>query len=186
MSKRTLVTATLVSLAVLSLSNIANAAANGFYVGGQLGYGNTNYSEPGVSIDKTGLAGRASVGYQFCPNLAGELGYTKFNNTKGKSEGESVTLKQHAFDLTAKGMLPFGNGFNAYGVLGAAWMRADAKSEDGKQNRSRILPTFGIGLSYDITPQLPVDISWRRIQKIGSTDLKSADLYSVGVSYHFG
>lgn len=183
MLKRTLVTAALTGLAALTLGTAANAATNGFYVGGQLGYGDSHYSsQDGANIDKTGMAGRVSLGYQFSPNFASEFGYTKFSNIKVKADDGRTSFKQYAYDLTGKGMLPFGNGFNAYGVLGASWMKLDGAGA----SQSRVLPTFGVGLSYDITPQLPVDVSWRRIQKTGGTDLRSADFYSVGVSYHFG
>ncbi len=95
--------------------------------------------------------------------------------------------------------MPLQNGFALYGKLGAAWLDAKASesvsgnsifagsaSTSGSGTEHKILPTFGVGLSYDSTPNVPVDISWNRIQKVGNTDLESTDLFSVGVAYNFG
>lgn len=195
MLKRALIISAIASLT--ALASTANASMPGFYAGGQLGYGNTNYSKGdanATSIDKSRLAGRLFGGYQFNPSFAAELGYTKFSDTKFKNinniPGSKFTLKQQAIDLVGKGILPLDNKFSAYGVLGGAYLMADGKAsvdgESAKGDENKLFPTFGVGLSYDITPNVPVDISWRRIQKTGGTDLKSADFYSVGIAYNFG
>ena len=81
MLKKILVTTALVALTAIGFSN-ANAAANGIYANGQIGYANTNYSfQAPISVDHTGFAWRAAGGYQFTQNWAAELGYTSFPNT---------------------------------------------------------------------------------------------------------
>lgn len=191
MLKKILVTSALVALTTVGFSS-ANAAANGIYVNGQLGYANTNYDSPTprLNVDSTGFAWRAAGGYQFTQNWAAELGYTSFPNTDFTVKGLNLDLanvKQYAIDLVAKGMLPVSNGFGLFGTLGAAYLHAKADTFLGNAgSTSKIQPTFGLGASYDITNNLPVTVSWQHIQKTGGSDLKNTDFYSVGLEYHFG
>lgn len=187
------------TLAVASMP--ASAAAPGFYVGGQAGWGDTHYSKsdlvgnlPAGNLDNTGIAGRLFAGYQFDQNWAAELGFTKFSDTKIKNiagTGIDGKVKQHAFDLVGKGILPLENGFNLYGKLGVAYVSADpSASYEGVtvsgDTEHKLYPTFSAGLSYDITPNVPVDISWNRIQKIGNGDIQSSDFIALGIAYNFG
>lgn len=191
MLKKLLVTSALVALTTVGFSS-ANAAANGIYVNGQLGYANTNYDSPTplINVDSTGFAWRAAGGYQFTQNWAAELGYTSFPNTDvslAKSDQHLGHIKQYAIDLVAKGILPVGNSFGLFGTLGAAYLNAKADTIFGKgDSTSKIQPTFGLGASYDITNNLPVTVSWQHIQKTGGSNLKNTDFYSVGLEYHFG
>lgn len=50
----------------------------------------------------------------------------------------------------------------------------------------RVLPTFGAGVSYDVTPNLPVSVSWTRIQSIGNSPIPSSDFVGVSLAYNFG
>lgn len=204
MLKKILVTTALVGLTSIGFSGTANAAANGFYVNGQLGYGhsdvpNSLFSPARADIKNDGLAGRIAAGYQFTPYIAAELGYTKFSDVKVDNitvEGVNIgnaRLEQQAIDLVAKGILPINNGFNAFGTLGVASLYAKGHGMDstegtfGNGSTSRIMPTFGLGLGYDITPNLPITASWQRIQRIGdSSGLRTTDFFAVGLEYHFG
>lgn len=190
----------LVVAALASLAGVANAADNGVYLNGQLGYGNSHYSTSDISsdfvnssgVDKTGMAGRLAIGYQFTQNFAAELGYSKFSNVKfkdisalGYNLGKG-TIKQYAIDLVAKGIMPISNGFGVFGTLGGAYLNGSGHDALSGSN-SNFWPTFGLGVSYDITNSLPVTASWQRIQKIGSnSDLKSTDFFALGLEYHFG
>jgi OOP family OmpA-OmpF porin len=136
-----------VGLSAIAIS--AQAATDGVYVGGQLGYGNVHtsgiqQSETNVgkvpsatftsSNKTTGLAGRVFGGYQFSPNWAAEFGWTKFStaNTKATSslsvqtikmnEAISSQIKTDALDLVAKGIFPVSNNVSLYAKLGAAYV----------------------------------------------------------------
>lgn len=199
-TKKLLMTSILAGAVALSISATASAAANGAYVGGQIGLANTNYNH--TTMDNSGLAGRIFGGYQFNQYFATELGYTQFSHADYKTvHFLGNTLKGHiaenAVDLVGKGILPLQDGFSLYGKAGAAYLTGEqvltARGPDVLNGYAkhdvtehRILPTFGVGVSYDITPNVPVDISWTRIQKVGNTDLQSTDFFGVGVSYHFG
>lgn len=225
----------MLAVASLWIATDANATVNGFYLGGQGGWGNVHQeglsnsdvttvinSQVGdftqtassSSSSSAGLAGRIFGGYQISQNLAVELGYTRFHNmtasvsesftdidtsTTGKVSTD-MTLKTQAVDLVAKGIIPFQNGFNIYGKLGAAYLRATGDANvtytetgaapiKGKVDASAnsIYPTFGAGVGYDLTQNVVADVSWNRIQKVGgNSNLASTDLFAVGLSYHFG
>ncbi|VVC76561.1 Outer membrane protein A [Aquicella siphonis] len=231
----------MLGVAALGLSSLvtanAFAAAPGFYVGGQLGYGNVHQSDisrtdmndligSAVGNNKftvnsfnnsgkdTGLAGRLFAGYQVNSNWAGELGWSKFStmNTKASATatdnnpgGSTVTanargnIKTDAVDLVAKGIYPLQNNVSVYGKVGAAYImsRAHASasaseagvtvSGSGSKNSHKIFPTVGVGASYDFTSNVAADLSYNRIQKVGSSsNIGSTDLVSVGLTYYIG
>ncbi|SRR5579883_96101 len=215
--KKKILTAAVATLAATGLA-AAHAAVNGAYVGGILGYGNVHEGntsstdvteiEPGLtgtsnfSSNDRGIAGQIFGGYQFTQNFAAELGVTKFSNATQKVTGSVAgvalptikgTVKTSAVDLVAKGMLPLQNGFGLYGKLGVAYLMAsaDVKAEglgSASASQHNLYPTFGVGASYDINQNLVADVSWNRIQKVGSSNsnLPSTDLFGAGLSYHFG
>ncbi len=191
-----------------------------------------NYSAS-VKNASSGLAGRLFLGYQFTPNWAVELGYLKFHdadlkgdytgssNLVGSEEGMSIptngenysykgVVKEHAFDLVGKGILPLENGFSLYGKLGIAYVQQTSTLNQStthsgivpptamttpaptsvtvnqrySSDTNRFLPEFGVGASYDITSNMPVDLSWTHIQKTSGT-IESADFISLGLAYKF-
>ncbi len=109
-------------------------------------------------------------------------------------------VKEHAVDLVGKGILPLENGFDLYGKLGIAYVQqtaarteapADSSTYTGEPypgkrtvDTNKLLPEFGVGVSYDITPNVPVDLSWTHIQKTSGT-IESADFVSLGLAYKF-
>ncbi len=232
----------MLGVAALGISTVvaanAYAAAPGFYLGGQLGWGkvhqqgithqdmnelmtqglSNHYTESSFDHDSkdTGLAGRLFAGYQFNENWATELGWTKFKNmtTKANTSGKDLvrdgnafaahasgTVKTDAIDLVAKGIYPIQDNINVYGKLGAAYLmsRADASASlseplsdisiagKGSSHEHKFYPTFGVGVSYDFTPNVAADLSWNRIQKVGSSStMASTDLVGVGLTYFIG
>lgn len=149
-------TATVFGVSALGVM-VANAAAPGVYVTGQLGYANTHMGnkttlpsfeskEGKVTFDKNnlnnnGLAGRLAIGYQFNQTLAIEMGYLQLGQKKSNFSGEltpkgldpvnvngSFKLSQYAIDLAAKGILPISDKFNVYGKLGVAYLTTTTKN----------------------------------------------------------
>lgn len=204
-------------IAGMAVAASASASNPGAYIGGQLGWGTVhqdgiNFNEfTKHSAKNSGLAGRLFTGYQFNQNFAAELGYTRFQNGTASgvetenfgginyAESAEATLKAHAVDLVAKGILPLENGFSLYGKVGAAYLYESIEVSDtfsianynysysGTASAHKILPTFGAGVTYDINQNVSTDLSWTRIQKVGNAnDLKSTDFVAVGLAYHFG
>jgi OmpA-OmpF porin, OOP family len=178
-----------------SLSNIPGIVAypslvpsNALAITGRLSSG---------SVDTNGLAGRAFLGYQFNDYWATEFGYSRFNNSDVRNayvfiptttglinlRAADQNIREYAVDAVAKGIWPLCNCFGLYGKFGAAYINASGKYNN---NANHINPTFGLGLSYDVTPNVPIDVSWNRIQKVGSSQIPSTDLVTLGVGYHFG
>lgn len=196
----------LATVASLFIGVAANAAVNGPYIGGTIGWGDTHQGGfadvgPGIgsSSKDTGLAGRIDGGYLFTENFAAELGYTRFHNSTAKAYSSAFatngTIKEDAFDLVGKAILPLSDCFNLYGKLGAAYLRANGTvtgSSAGtavrvSENAHKVYPTFGLGAGYNINKNITADVSWNRIQKVGNNNnLPSTDLVGVGLSYNFG
>jgi len=186
----------------LCLTNIANATVPGPYVGGQFGYGNTDYAwQDGwnfnsTSTDSSGPAGRIFGGYQFNRYFTIELGYLQFSAAHVKyyniftgQQSYSGSVNENAIDLMAKGILPITDKFNAYAKLGAAYVTAKTTyvpydSFMIGETYHEVLPAGAIGISYDITPNVPVDLSYMHIQHGGDIDY-SAEFFSLGIAYHF-
>jgi opacity protein-like surface antigen len=179
-----------IAAGIAGLLIAANASATtpvGTYVGGQLGWGKTREANntTHTKLNTSGIAGRVSAGYQFNPNIAIETGITKFSN--GASQAQSITGRTYAVDLVAKGIMPLDNGFGVYGKAGAAYVGQSIKYQSlgYSTNQHKVYPTVGAGVSYDLTTNVSSDLSWNRIQKVGSGNLKSTDLVSLGLAYHF-
>lgn len=198
---------------IFSVTQNVQAEMPGFYAGAQLGYANTHINTsnlvtvnngstpvPLPDLNNLSLAYRLSFGYQFDRYWAMEFGYRHFSNTDisvGSSQYiASASSKASAFDLTAKAILPVTGKLNLYGKLGLAYLRPNSQgsliafspySGTVHSYSNTLEPTFGLGISYALKPNVPVEFSWNRIQKIGgSNHAPSSDFYSLGVSYYFG
>lgn len=178
---------------------LAHATIPGFYILGQIGSGNTHAEASdaaALSIDsKVVFTGRVAGGYQFNQNLALEIGYTRFSDIDfsgvGGVAGQNISLRENALDFMAKPLLPLSNNFNIYAKMGLAYVKANGSDiVNGKSYLGYSDgwdPAFGLGLSYDITPNVLIDLAWTRFQSVGGNNsTPSADFYSVGVAYYFG
>jgi opacity protein-like surface antigen len=200
--------------AAMAFSGAAFASAPGFYVGGQLGWSNTNPSSSDVtgtypgfgntvtsaSSSGTGFAWGLNTGYQFDQNWAAELGYTRFANTsytyRGTAAGVpfvngTASYNQDAWSVVGKGILPFDNGFGVYGKLGVAYVRASSITATlagitaNSGNQNAWRPTAGVGVKYDFNQNVSADVSVTRIFKGGNLT-NDSDTAMVGVAYNFG
>ena len=206
-------TVLLVVGSILGVTQNVQAEMPGFYAGAQLGYANSHIHTtnlvtvnngtspvPLPGINNILLTYRLSFGYQFDRYWAMEFGYRHFSNAD-MSIGTNnyianASSKSSAFDLTAKGILPVTTKVALYAKLGLAYLRPNAQGglitiapyNGTTHSYSKTLePTFGLGISYALKPNVPVEFSWNRIQKMGgSNHAPSSDFYSLGVSYYFG
>lgn len=210
-----IITASIFGVSTLGMM-AANATTNGFYVVGQAGYASTHMKNkiaalspvvPGIKpMPNGGIAGRLGVGYQFNPNLAVELGYLQLPKLKMSIPGTTVddvlyapgtlTLKQNAIDLTAKGILPVTDKFNAYAKLGVAYLsstltsRSEGVTNNQNENfgiaKHKFAPEVGLGVTYNITNNMFIDTSWTHIQPMGKNKPGNIDFAAVGIGYSFG
>ncbi len=162
-------------------------------------------TENHTSTDNNGFAGRLFAGYQIDCHWAAELGWSKFSNmnTHGTISGVASTfpytinasgkIDTNAVDLVAKGTMPLPSNFSFFGKLGGAYIWEDftvkgsgtlnGVTVSGKKNKdeNNFWPTFGLGFGYDFAPNMAANLEWNRIQKVGSSDLNSTDLVTVGL-----
>lgn len=205
--------ALLLASTILSVTANVHAEMPGFYAGAQLGYANSHINTTNLvtvnngtspvalpDLNNLALAYRLSFGYQFDNYWAMEFGYRHFNNTDisvgTNNYIASASSKSSAFDLTAKGILPVTPKLSLYAKLGMAYLRPNSQGGvianppySGTMNSyaKTLEPTFGLGISYALKPNVPVEFSWNRIQKAGgSNHAPSSDFYSLGVAYYFG
>lgn len=208
------VTATLLfSMAVFSLIPKANAEMPGFYASAQLGWANsyihttnlvniTNGSAPVAlpGLNNLALAYRLSFGYQFDQHWAMEFGYRHFSHASTSVSTNNYLVnassKESAFDLVGKSIVPLSNKLNVYAKLGIAYLRPNSNgyasaispyTASANSYSNTLEPAFGLGISYALKPNVPVEFSWNRIQKLGGHNhAPSSDFYTLGVSYYFG
>ncbi len=204
----------LLALATLGLAQTAKAEMAGFYANAQVGYVNphihttdlisiTNANTPVAlpGLNDFLLAYRLGFGYQLDSHWAIEFGYRHFshNNTSVSTNNynASASTKENAFDLVGKAIVPVSGKLNLYTKLGVAYLRPNSQGSSTFTNSpysawansysNTLEPTFGLGISYALKPNVPIEFSWNRIQKLGgSNHAPSSDFYSLGVSYYFG
>lgn len=177
----------------------ALASVPGFYILGQIGSGNTHAQASdadAISInDRVVFTGRIAGGYQFNQNLAVEIGYIRFSDVDfsgvGGVLGQDVSVSEKAIDFIAKPMLPLSTNFDIYAKLGLAYFKANGSTIVNGISylgySDSWVPALGLGLSYDITPSVLLDLAWTRLQSVGGDKaIPSADFYSVGLAYYFG
>lgn len=200
--KKALISALITGAAILGFSAVASADLPGFYAGGELGWSNLHFSDnPFNTQSGTGLGGGAQIGYQFNPYIAAELGYLYFHNvSQNFAPFGNANYKEQAGDLLIKGTLPLNNYFSIYGKAGAAYVDSQTELSTSdlyfapngnvynnayfSQSTHPIRPVYGIGVSYNITPNVSADLGWTRIQR--NNTIPNADIAALGLTYHFG
>jgi OmpA-OmpF porin, OOP family len=149
----------------------------------------------------------AEIGWAVYPNLPINATAAGVHNLTGDPfhVATSGTFQTSVFDLVGKYIRPLPCNFNIYGKLGLALVvgRSNEQAQvitsdilDGftfsefaseSDKTSRLFPTFGIGVGYDFRPDISADVSYNRIQKVGSSEeLGSIDFFSLSLGFHFG
>lgn len=178
-----------------------------------LGNGNFSVTNFNGSTSDSGFTWRVFGGYQIGYHWAAEMGWTVFprlpidatasgedyNTGLPYQAGSNGTLKIAAFDLVGKYIYLLPCNFNLYGKLGFAYLTgwsnmsvnvsetglSAASEEDDGTNR--LYPTGGIGIGYDFRPDISMDLSYSRIQKVGnSAQLGSMNMVMLAMALHFG
>lgn len=176
----------------------------GIYIGVQGGMGYSGWKSidtnntPYRVKDSNGFTGRAFLGYDISRNFGLEAGFTYFfmraNITiPGGDQPDPLGLQPGNFssqiyiaDLVAKLKVELFRNFDIYGKLGG-----DIEFVDKNLNQSfqrDYAPVIGGGVSYNVTPNFTVDLSWTRFggrQVWDQKYLPYADFIAAGISYKF-
>src|SRR5258706_9710454 len=132
-----------VTATAFALPAAAQMNTSAFYVGGSVGQSKFKNSctglPAGFSCDEKDTAWRILGGYQFTPNIAAEVGYHNFGETKASSGGFEGEDKGSARGVVALGMWPIANQVGIHGKLGAppheAKLGAKLPRTGGKKTR---------------------------------------------------
>jgi len=163
-------------------------------------------------LDDNDTGYKFQVGYQFTPNLAVEgglidlgrfhykAGFTADTDIGATSGSAQTSGHTYIFNADAVGTLPLGAGFSIFGKLGVAVATVDGDvsstatflstgatgSFSDSSSKTSVVPTFGVGASFDLNETLSVRIEYERFADIDTGDGKvDADLASLGLVAHF-
>ena len=164
------------SACVSSVPAAAQTAMSGFYVGG--GFGQSKAKDwcggDGFdSCDDKDKAWKIFGGYQITRNIAAEIGYSRLGKftasftdaVLGRLTDEA---KVAAWEASALLGAPLVDRLGIFGRLGV--YRGTVKETTdfaGDFSHDNTNFTFGLGLSYDIIPQLAVRGEWQRYYQVG-------------------
>lgn len=177
-------------------SGITNSPKKGFYLGGQFGKTDQNYSGdidyllPTNTVDDKKFGARGYAGYSFNEFLSLEAGYDYFGSVKFSSEPKCYDQEMlvQAGDLLAKGSIPLDYGFGIYLKVGGIWVhRASLESYNhlfvDKPANWTLTVDGAVGISYNFDPAWSIDVAWNKSMK--RLDLPSIDFYTIGLRYAF-
>jgi OOP family OmpA-OmpF porin len=149
----------------------AQVAGTGLYVGGSVGQSKWKGGDFDIS-DSSKVGAKAFVGYDFTPNVALELGYINFGDFGGlDADGGFV-------DGVLK--VPFTPQWVGLAKVGVFQGRVDA----GETNRDGTSWKGGLGVQYNLTPQLGLRAEYERY-KFDVLGGPKSDFVSVGATYRF-
>src|SRR3990167_1057399 len=130
---------------------------HGFIVSGNLGYGTVDYTPASLGIPSTrlhGAAWNANLAYQFNPYFALESGFTSFHDIVLNS----CQIQTSGVDLLGKGILPINEQYNVFMKVGVMNSFTKTTSAGITINRSRTVPEFGIGASYNVNERVALTL----------------------------
>lgn len=194
---------TAIAAAVLFSSNgfCAINANSGFYLGADLAV--YHYDRPagaatgGISgifshiFPDSGL--RPYVGFRFNDYLALEAGYNDIENESrnGNATWGPDRLRIYTYDLAAKGIVPFENGFSLFAKGGVGYTHQyvydvvfTGNPPTTNYTTNRFQPLFGVGASYNYTKNFATDFSVNHYFPSGPVGAIS--MVELGLSYTFG
>lgn len=188
------------------------AVGEGMYMGLQVGATNTHNKErtiigngtpPATAVVKpsnTGVGARIFAGYNINQYAAIEGGFTHYAtstyNTPTSVTCNNPSIQQNAFDLEGKGMMSVWN-FGVFGKAGMSVMRQKFSGSlvnsgssivspcgggGGSSSTTTVRPLVGLGVSYDLTQNWVMDLSWTRV--LPGSGVEAADFVGLGIAYH--
>lgn len=205
----------------ISFASLGQAAIPGSYAGIGLGFSTIdttksevftlNGAQSGItSRTQGGLGGKLFAGYNFNRYFGLEASYTSYTRSLYKGTynqlNSSIEYNMTAVSVVGKGYLPIREtGFNVYvlGGLAEVYNKVNFKNggvplaagvatpANGTNTYHKLLPVYGVGLSYDINQHVTTNLEYSHIEGTGNVKTKynaipSADMLSLHVSYNFG
>ncbi len=162
-------------------------AESGFYIGGTLGNAKiSNFGNAVLTKSSDSVYG-GLVGYQFDKNFGVEAQFTGV----GKFTTATISGKGDAFGVAAIGTLPLSDSFSLYGKLGFASSKTKISDATGTYlGASRTAATYGLGVQYNVSPQIGIRLGWDRYgsavkTNAGNTTNFNSNVWSAGVIYAF-
>lgn len=175
----------LLSAAALALPAFAQtgprSALSSVYVGadvGQAKYKDGCRFTPGCDDNDTSWG--LFAGYQFNRYLGAEIGY----HDLGSISGPGATIDGQALELVGVGSVPLTTAFSVYGKLGG--YRGEAKGLGISETNNDW--TYGLGVQYDVTPNIGVRGEWQRYADLGGGGFNATtdvDVLRVGALWRF-
>jgi opacity protein-like surface antigen len=148
---------------------------------------------PNVKPTNTGIATRVFMGANVGKYFGFEFGAAAYTPSEYEPDVDGFTHQPHIWeysgDILGKIMYPLGPfSIFAKGGLGIVYYSPSnailtSTGEEDSGGNVFFSPAYGFGVSYDITPNWVVDLSFYRIQ--GSDELEDIDFAGIGISYHF-
>ena len=152
---------TMFALAALAFS--AAAAQANPYVGVGAGVSNVDINCEGAqTCDDRGTGFKVYGGYQFTPNVAGELVYLNFGTVHVADPGVSLDLKAHGFGGGVAFHVPLATQWNFVARLGVVSIRAKADASvtgigSGSSSESSTQAYGGLGLGYSFSKAVSLE-----------------------------
>lgn len=196
------------ALTLLSITSIAQAAGEGFYLGGQIGRTNQHNKPAEVLIssgpdvyatitpDNTGVGERIFMGYNISQYAGIESGFTHYAPSTYHVDGacSDPSIRENGWDILGVGRYQFPmSGFALFGKAGFSYLSRGASgsitsttfSTCGGSNNSNnsFRPMAGVGVGYDLTQNWVADVSYTRALSGGG--VQNTDFVAFGISYHF-
>ena len=140
---------------------------------------------------KNGFAASAYFGVNVNSFFAAELGYLYLPNYKYTDKGtpsHDHKLKNQAIAANIVGKYPLGQGFSAYGKVGAAYVMAkDSGVESHKKNG--VVPALGAGIDYALPMvdnlHVQLDYYYLNHKKSDAVNIPTQNVVSIGLRYQF-
>lgn len=177
-------------LVLLGLSSAPAAAqSTGFYIGGGAGVSSVDVCGDlnalgASSCDDRDTGFKIFGGYGINQNLAVEIGYIDLGEIEASGGGATIKAETDGVEAAAVGILPINRQFSVFGKLGL-FMWDVSVSGSGPGGSASISDDgtdlmFGLGGSWNLTPQLSLRAEWERFD----VD-EDADFFSASVVYRF-
>jgi opacity protein-like surface antigen len=163
-------------VALAGLAAALPAAAQSFYIGGQIGHSEiqTGACQGAVLCDRRDQSWSGNIGYMFSKNWGMEASYQHLGKVLETDDGMGNTTqaKTNLGDLVVVGALPIekfsvyvkGGGYYAKTKLTSSGFIPDATSTSKQW-------TYGGGVRYDLWRHLAVRAEWQNYKKVGGKDV---------------
>lgn len=168
----------LVAASAVAVSSLA-VASSGVYINAGAGFSGIKGSAftavkaaqtaKDTTVDESGFAWIAGLGYQLNNNFAVEADYLSLPNITSTKDKKTADYVKSAYniDLLLKAMLPVGANFSLNAKVGAAYAAYTAKSVliinkktvKSGANVGTIVPVVGAGASYAIGQHVSVGVN---------------------------